>query len=67
MKLFKKLDWESVRLYAFQIFDNGVLVRDFIPVRVGRAGYMFDRVSGEYLPFGNVGTGAFILGPDIKE
>ena len=53
--------------YAAQIYCNGIITRDFIPVRVGRIGYMFDRVSGEYLPFGNKGTGAFILGPDIKE
>ena len=53
--------------YAAQIYCNGIITRDFIPVRVGRVGYLFDRVSGEYLPFGNKGTGAFILGPDIKE
>ena len=51
----------------FRITLNGVLVRDFQPVRVGRVGYMFDCVSGEYLPFGNKGTGSFVLGPDIKE
>ena len=57
-----------IRISFFKIWDeNGELVRDFIPVRVGRVGYLFDRVSGEYLPFGNKGTGSFILGPDIKE
>lgn len=35
---------------------------DYIPVRVGGVGYMYDRVSGEL--FGNAGTGAFIVGPD---
>ena len=40
--------------------DN--LMADFIPVRVGDVGYMYDRVSGEL--FGNSGTGAFIIGPD---
>lgn len=52
-----------MRLYSWQIFDNGVLVRDFIPVRVGNIGYMFDAVSGKL--FGNAGTGNFILGPDL--
>ena len=40
--------------------DN--LMADFIPVRVGDVGYMYDRVSGELL--GNNGTGSFIVGPD---
>ena len=40
--------------------DN--LMADFIPVRVGDVGYMYDRVSGQL--FGNSGTGAFIIGPD---
>ena len=35
---------------------------DFIPVRVGMVGYMYDRVSGQL--FGNQGTGAFVIGPD---
>lgn len=46
----------------FQIERNGVLLRDFIPVRVGSVGYLFDRVSGTI--FGNAGTGAFTIGPD---
>ena len=40
--------------------DN--LMADFIPVRVGDVGYMFDRISGQL--FGNAGTGAFVIGPD---
>ena len=57
------------RLYSFSLYDNDTrrYLLDFQPVRVGRIGYLFDRVSGEYLPFGNKGTGSFILGPDIKE
>ena len=35
---------------------------DFIPVRKGTFGYMYDRVSGKL--FGNAGTGDFIIGPD---
>jgi hypothetical protein len=39
------------------------LENDFIPVRVGNVGYMFDRVSGTL--FGNDGTGDFIVGSDV--
>lgn len=53
----------GLRIYSCQIRDNGVLVRDFIPVRVGQVGYMYDKVSGEL--FGNAGTGSFTLGPDV--
>jgi hypothetical protein len=41
---------------------NGEVVRDFIPVRIGQIGYLYDKVSGQL--FGNAGTGDFILGPD---
>ena len=53
----------SMRVYACKIWQNDVLVRDFIPVRKGQVGYMFDKVSGEL--FGNLGTVDFILGPDV--
>lgn len=46
-----------------QLLRNGVLLRDFIPVRVGQVGYMYDRVSGQL--FGNAGTGEFVVGNDI--
>ena len=52
------------KIYVVQIWDDGVLVRDFIPVRVGNVGYMYDRVSGRL--FGNAGTGAFGYGNDLK-
>ena len=50
------------KLYASQFVKDGVLVRDYIPVRVGTIGYLYDKVSGQL--FGNAGTGDFILGPD---
>ncbi len=51
------------KLFACKIWDNnGVLVRDFQPVRAGATGYLYDRVSGQL--YGNAGTGAFVLGPD---
>lgn len=52
----------NIMLFSFQIFESGVLVRDFQPVRVGQVGYIYDRVSGTL--FGNAGTGAFPIGPD---
>ena len=53
----------SAKIYAFQIWNNGVLVRDYIPVRKGTVGYLYDRVSGKL--FGNAGSGDFVLGPDV--
>lgn len=52
----------SARVFYLEIYDDGVLVRDFVPVRVGTVGYMYDRVSGQL--FSNAGTGAFVIGPD---
>lgn len=54
--------YASTKLYYAKFWSNGVLVRDFQPVRVGSTGYLFDRVSSQL--FGNAGTGAFVLGPD---
>jgi hypothetical protein len=52
------------RLYSFKIYNaSGILVRNFVPVRVGSVGYLYDNVSKSL--FGNVGTDAFVLGPDI--
>lgn len=49
-------------VYYLKISNEGILVRDLIPVRKGQVGYMYDRVSKQL--FGNAGTGDFILGPD---
>lgn len=51
-----------MKLYSMTMTSGGVLVRDYIPVRVGTIGYLYDKVSGQL--FGNAGTGDFILGPD---
>lgn len=51
------------RIYWCKVYDNSVLVRDFIPVRVNETGYLYDKVSGEL--FGNAGSGNFVLGNDI--
>lgn len=53
----------GAQIKSFSIKNNGLLVLDMIPVRVGTTGYMYDKVSGQL--FGNIGTGNFILGNDI--
>lgn len=55
----------GTRCYYAKFISNGQIVGDFIPVRVGNVGYMYDKVSGKL--FGNLGAGNFILGPDIVE
>ena len=61
----------KIRVYSCKMIDNGVLVRDFIPVRFTNEqgvseGAMYDRVSGELEPFRNKGAGAFLWGPDAS-
>lgn len=52
-----------VRIYSFSVENGqGNKIIDFIPVRVGQVGYMYDRVSSQL--YGNDGTGDFILGND---
>ena len=56
-------NYSKAKVYYCKIWNGGTLVRDFIPVRVGQVGYMYDKVSGQL--FGNSGTGSFTLGNDI--
>jgi hypothetical protein len=60
--LAEELPGTKMRLYSASVSLGGNLVRDFIPVRVGNVGYMYDKVSGQL--FGNSGTGDFVLGQD---
>lgn len=53
----------NARLAYMKIYDGDTLMRDFIPVRVGQVGYIYDKVSKQL--FGNIGSGAFIFGNDI--
>lgn len=67
--LFNRLDgvlttYVNVVIYYCKMFNQGTLVRDFIPVRIGQVGYLYDNVSSQL--FGNVGTGGFILGNDVN-
>jgi hypothetical protein len=51
----------KMRLYYFQIYDNDVLVRDYVPCinANGEAG-LYDKVNNVF--YGNAGTGSFITG-----
>lgn len=55
-------DLTSSSVYSLKMWQGDTLVRDFIPVRVGQVGYLYDKVSGRL--FGNIGDGNFILGND---
>ena len=59
----KVSNFSNTKMYSFSISENNVLKKDFIPVRVGRTGYLYDRVSDQL--YGNSGTGNFVLGNDI--
>lgn len=52
------------RIKNCKIWESYELVRDYIPIRIGQVGYLFDKVSGQ--SFGNANsTGAFVLGADV--
>lgn len=51
------------RIYYLRVYENHILLHDFIPVRVGQVGCLYDRVTREI--FENQGAGAFTLGPDV--
>ena len=56
----------KLKIYYFQIYDNDVLVRDFIPVLDGDGvPCMSDKVEGKF--YYNQGTGQFIAGPIITD
>jgi hypothetical protein len=66
---------QSMRISSAQLTLNGVLVRDYIPVRVGTGanavGYLYDRANPTGGPlgnglYGNSGSGAFVIGPDAN-
>lgn len=54
----------TLKLYSCQIYDNGTLVRDFIPCKNvdGTVG-LWDDVNGVF--YGNAGTGTFTEGPVV--
>ena len=54
----------SIKLYACQIYDDGTLVRNFIPCRTpNREIGLWDDVNGQF--YANAGTGSFTAGPEV--
>ncbi len=49
------------RLYSFKIWNDDVLVRNYIPVVKDNIAYLYDTVTNKL--FGNEGTGNFVCGP----
>lgn len=56
----------SARLYFCKIYDNGVLVRDFVPCK-NSSGIvsLYDKVGGKF--YQNAGSGTFVSGPEIHK
>lgn len=55
-------NFSTVKICSFKIWESGSLTHNLIPVRVGKAGCLFNEVNGSILR--NAGTGNFVLGPD---
>ena len=51
------------KVYSSQIYESGVLVRDYIPVVKDNVGYMYDKVQQKL--YANAGTGSFVAGPEV--
>ena len=58
-------EYGTLKLHSMQIYDNGTLVRDFIPCQnaSGAVG-LWDAVNEEF--YRNAGTGEFIAGPEVQ-
>ena len=55
--------YPRTRLYSFKIYDNDVLVRDFVPIKDDtNHGALYDKVTQQI--FYNSGEGEFICGPN---
>lgn len=57
------------RVYAYQIFENGLIARSFRPVRVGTDATSWEGAMMDVLTrrvYRNAGTGAFTYGPDTS-
>ena len=54
------------RAFDFRFERDGKIIKHLVPIAIGTTGYMLDLVSGEYLQYGNRGTGSFVIGPDAS-
>lgn len=59
------ISYGKVKLYYVQIYDNGTLIRNMVPVKnsSGTLG-MYDTVNGVF--YTNAGTGTFVAGAEIN-
>lgn len=59
--------YSSLKVYWFQIYDNGILVRDFVPCyrKSDNVAGLYDTAQGAF--YTNAGTGTFAIGPEISE
>lgn len=55
--------YSKIRCYYVKVYRNGNVLHDFIPVRTGQAGFLYDKISGK--AFVNSGAGSFTLGNDV--
>lgn len=53
------------RLYYAKLWQNDTLVRDYVPIKIGSEGCLYDKVSQTV--FHTAGEGAFGCGPDFAE
>ena len=58
-------EFAKMKLYSCQIYDNGALIRDYIPCQTtaGEIG-MWDDVNSVF--YGNAGAGTFTAGPEVQ-
>lgn len=55
--------WSAyVEIESFKIWENNDIVRDYIPVRIGQVGYLYDKVTKKL--FGDVREIGFSIGRD---
>ena len=52
-------DGQVVRFYSCQVYDNGTLIRDYVPAMNGTEFCLYEKVSGAFVTFSKMtGTGA---------
>lgn len=63
--LFVKNNNPPIRLHSCKIYDNGTLIRDYVPVKKGDVVGLYDKANDTYA--WNVGSGAFVAGPALGD
>ena len=56
---------QAVRLHSCKIYDDGTLVRDYVPVQCADAVGLYDRVNGTYAM--NIGSATIAAGPALGD